>query len=127
MSAITASGASRAEAFARAAEAMLALAVTPATVTVVETREARAQGSSPEALLVNWLNECLYVHEIEGFAVARVEVDTDRDGLVHGVLHGEVLDPARHSPGMPIKGVAREQAEVHETQGFVEVRVVVDS
>ena len=123
MTTIRASGASRAEAFARAAEAVLALAVAPATVTVHETREARAQGRSADALLVNWLTECLYVHEIEGFAVARVEVDTDRDGLVHGVLHGEPLDPERHLPGTPIKGVS--QGEVHENMGGVEVRVLV--
>ena len=127
MTTIEASGSSRAEAFARAAEAMLALVVTPATVTVVETREARAQGSSPEALLVNWLTECLYVHEIEGFAVARVEVDTDRDGLVHGLLHGEALDPARHPPGSPIKSVSRDGAEVREHGGRVEVRALVES
>ncbi len=77
-------------------------------------------------MLVNWLNECLYVHEIEGFAVARVEVDTDRDDLVHGVLHGETLDPARHPPGTRVKAVRPEQAEVREHPGRVEVRVLVD-
>ena len=123
MSVIHASGPSRAEAFARAAEAVLALVVAPATVTVMETREARAQGHSPHALLVSWLTECLYVHEIEGFAVARVEIDTDRDGLVHGVLHGEPLDPERHRPGTPVKAVS--EAEVHENSGGVEVRVLV--
>jgi SHS2 domain-containing protein len=122
---ITASGASRAEAFARAAEALLALIVAPATVTAIETREARAQGSSPEALLVSWLTECLYVHEIEGFAVARVEVDMDRDDLVHGVLHGEPLDAERHPLGTPIKAVSRDRAEVHENPGAVEVRAFV--
>jgi SHS2 domain-containing protein len=123
---IHASGASRAEAFARAAEAVLALVVAPATVSAVETREARAQGGTPEALLVNWLNECLYVHEIEGFAVARVEVDTDRDGLVHGILHGETLDPARHPPGTAVKAVSHQEAEVRESPGHVDVRALVD-
>jgi SHS2 domain-containing protein len=119
-------GASRAEAFARAAEGVLALVVAPGTVATPETREARAQGASPEALLVNWLNECLYVHEIEGFAVARVEVDTCRDDLVHGVMHGEPLDPARHSLGTIVKAVTHHHVEVHETPGRVDVRVVVD-
>ena len=126
MTIIQGSGSSRAEAFARAAEAVLALVVAPASVTVVETREARAQGGSPEALLVNWLNECLYVHEIEGFAVARVEVDMDRDGLVHGLLHGETIDPVRHPTGTAVKAVSRDRAEVRETAGRVEVRALVD-
>jgi SHS2 domain-containing protein len=119
-------GASRAEAFARAAEGVFALVVTPAAVATTETREARAQGASPEALLVNWLNECLYVHEIEGFAVARVEVDTCRDDLVHGVLHGEPIDPTRHPLGTIVKAVTHHQVEVRESRGRVDVRVVAD-
>jgi SHS2 domain-containing protein len=119
-------GPTRADAFARAAEGVFALGVTPAAIASVETREARAQGASPEALLVNWLNECLYVHEIEGFAVARVAIDTCRDDFVHGVLHGEPLDPARHSLGTIVKAVTHHQVEVRETAERVDVRVVVD-
>ena len=119
-------GPSRAEAVARAAEGVFALVVDAAGVGTPEQREARAQGDSPEALLVNWLNECLYVHEIEGFAVASVEVDTCRDGLVHGVLHGEPLDPARHRVGTIVKAATHHHVQVLESPGHVEVRVVVD-
>jgi SHS2 domain-containing protein len=119
-------GPTRAEAFARAAEGMLALGVTPSAVAPSETREARAQGASLEALLVNWLNECLYVHEIEGFAVARVEVDACRDDFIHGVLHGEVLDPGRHPLGTIVKAATHHQVDVREIPGRVDVRVVVD-
>jgi SHS2 domain-containing protein len=119
-------GGSRAEAFAHAAEGMLALVVDAAGVTVQESRDVRAQGESAEALLVNWLNECLYVHEIEGFAVARVEVDMCRDGLVHGVLHGEPLDQQRHHLGTIVKAATHHHAEVRESEGRVDVRVVVD-
>jgi SHS2 domain-containing protein len=120
-------GGSRAEAFAHAAEGMFALMLAPDDVATPETREARAQGETPESLLVNWLNECLYVHEIEGFAVARVEVDTCRDGLVHGLLHGEPLDPARHRMSALVKGAVNDRVEVHDDEGSAEVRVVIDA
>jgi SHS2 domain-containing protein len=123
---IRAAGTTRAEAFARAAEGVFALIVPASAITETETREARAQGETPEALLVNWLNECLYVHEIEGFAVARVEVDTCRDGLVHGVMHGEPLDASKHRLGTSVKAATHHQAEVRETPGRVDVRVVMD-
>jgi SHS2 domain-containing protein len=119
-------GATRADAFARAAEGMFALIVPPEDVATLETREVRAQAETPEALLVNWLNECLYVHEIEGFAVARVEVDGCRHGFVHGVLHGEPLDPARHRVGTIVKAATHHQVEVREDERGVDVRVVVD-
>lgn len=120
-------GASRAEAFARAAEGVFALVVSPTHVASIETREARAQGDTLEALLVSWLNECLYVHEIEGFAVARVEIDACRDGFVHGVLHGEALDPTRHPLGTIVKVATHQQVEIHETPDRVDVRVAIDA
>jgi protein archease len=123
---VSAWGPSRAEAFARAAEGMFALIVAPADVATSETREARAQGETPDALLVNWLNECLYVHEIEGFAVARVEIDTCGDRLVHGVLHGEPLHPTRHPLGRTVKGATRRGTEVRAVLDGTSVRVVLD-
>ena len=119
-------GPSRADAFARAAEGVFALIVTPDAVAAVETREARAQGASAEALLVNWLNECLYVHEIEGFAVARVDVDVCEEGVVHGVLHGEPLDTDRHPSGTIVKAATHHRVEIQEALNRVDVRVVVD-
>jgi SHS2 domain-containing protein len=119
-------GPSRADAFARAAEGVFALIVTLEAVAAVETREARAQGSSAESLLVNWLNECLYVHEIEGFAVARVDVDVCADGVVHGVLHGELLDTDRHPTGTIVKAATHHHVEVRDAVDRVDIRVVVD-
>jgi len=63
--------ATRAEAFAQASLGVFALIVRPEEVTEREHREVRAQADSPERLLVGWINECLYVHEIEGFVVRR--------------------------------------------------------
>lgn len=119
-------GPTRAEAFARAALGVFALIVRPEEVAGRETREARAQGDSAESVLVNWLNECLYVHEIEGFVVHRVEVTVCRDDLVHGFLHGEPFDPARHRPGTVVKAVTMHRAALTERDGRHEATVVVD-
>jgi SHS2 domain-containing protein len=69
-------GESRAAAFAQAALGVLALIVEPASVSSRESREVRAQAETPEALLAAWIDECLYVHEIEGFVVRAVELTT---------------------------------------------------
>src|SRR5213080_3466810 len=79
-----------------AAFGVLSLVADPATVTPRETREVRAQADGPELLLVAWIDECLYVHEIEAFVVSRVEVGSCSDTVVHGRLYGEPLDAARH-------------------------------
>ena len=117
---------SLAEAFVQAALAAFALAVDPGEVEPVDRREVRAQADSREELLVNWINECLYVHEIEGFVARRVEVDTCDGGVVHGSLHGEEFDPRRHRAGTIVKAATFHQVAVNEVPGGFDLRLVVD-
>ena len=119
-------GPTRAEAFAQASLGVFALIVKPEEVQERERREVRAQADSPERLLASWINECLYVHEIEGFVVRRVEVDTCTTTLVHGLLHGEELDPGRHRVGTIVKAATLHRLVVGEQGGLHRVRVVVD-
>lgn len=113
------------DAFAQAAVGVFALVVGPESVTARETREARAQGASRETLLVNWINECLYVHEIEGFAVRDIEI-TRLDDVVHGLLHGEPLDTGRHQLRTVVKAATLHNVEVIDGPDRADVRIVVD-
>lgn len=116
-----------ADAFAHTALGVFALIVPPEDVAERETREVRAQGDSLETLLVSWINECLYVHEIEGFAVHRVTVTVQPAAFVHGVLHGEPIDPARHRLGTVVKAATLHGvAVVDRAGGGHETRLVVD-
>jgi SHS2 domain-containing protein len=114
------------DAFARAAEGVFALIADPAQVEERERREVRAQGESDEARLVNWINECLYVHEIEGFVVRRVEVDTLEGGVVHGVLIGEEFDRAKHRAGTVVKAATSHAVRVARGAERVDVSLVLD-
>ena len=119
-------GTSRAEAFAQATLGVFALLVTPDQVQAHEDREVRAQADGPETLLVAWIDECLYVHEIEGFVVRGLELTVCTDTLAHGVLHGEPIDPARHRTGTVVKGATHHKVAVTVRDGVHEVRVIVD-
>jgi SHS2 domain-containing protein len=119
-------GGSLAAAFAEAALAAFALIVDPAEVDPAETREVRAQADGRDALLVAWINECIYVHEIEGFVVRRVEVDRSDGDVVHGVLHGETFDRERHRPGTLVKAATFHGVSVAEQAGGWDVRLVLD-
>ena len=123
---IRAWGPTRADAFAQAALGVLSLVADPATVSPRETREVRAQADSAETLLVAWIDECLYVHEIEAFVVSRVEVHSCSDNVVLGRLHGEPLDAARHRLGTVVKAATLHGISVEAWDGHHEVRVIVD-
>jgi SHS2 domain-containing protein len=94
-------GDTRADAFAQTTLGVFALLVEAGTVASSERREVRAQADSTSALLAAWIDECLYVHEIEGFVAATVEMTVCTDRLAHGVLDGETLDPDRHTIRAP--------------------------
>jgi SHS2 domain-containing protein len=119
-------GPSLAAAFEQVALGVFALIVPPDQVQGNEVREIRAQGETPEALLVNWINECLYVHEIEGFVVCRVEVAVLAAAHLHAVLHGEQLDPTRHHLGTVVKAATLHRVRVSESDDHHEAQIVVD-
>jgi SHS2 domain-containing protein len=119
-------GGSRAEAFAQVTLGVFALLVALDDVEPHERREVRAQAEAPEGLLVSWIDECLYVHEIEGFVARSVQMTVCTDTLAHGVLTGEPVDPARHRTGTVVKGATYHQVMVGVREGLHEARIIVD-
>jgi SHS2 domain-containing protein len=117
-------GATRSEAFAQATLGVFALLVGPEEVQAREQREVRAQAEGPQALLVAWLDECLYVHEIEGFIARSVELSVCTDTLAHGLLHGEPVDPTRHQLRAGVKGATN--VVVEDQDGHDQVSVIVN-
>jgi len=119
-------GESREAAVAQATLGVFALLVDPAQVEVREVREVRAQAESPETLLVSWVDECLYVHDIEGFVVHDVEMTVFTDTLAHGLLRGEPLDAGRHRVGTVVKGATYHTVALTARDGVHEARIIVD-
>jgi len=131
---VTGRGPTLAEAFAQTALGMFALLVSLDRVEHREVREVRAHGDTLESLLVNWLNECLYVHDVEGFVASAVEFaafdGSPRVGgepfRLHAFLRGEEVDPARHQPGTLVKAATLHGLSVQARPGGFETRVILD-
>lgn len=114
------------EVFAQAGLGVFALMVEPGSVEARESREVSSQGESPAALLVNWLNECLYVHDIEGFVVNRIEFPLFEAQRIHSLLWGEGLDPERHRVGTVVKAATFHEIRIGQADGEWEIRVILD-
>lgn len=108
------------EAFGRIAVALFAATIDPLSIEEREVREVRAHGLDLRALLHRWLEECLYVHEVEGFGCRSVELavfDTAPTSgaeplRLHAFLRGEPIDPARHEIKVAIRGIATDELSV---------------
>jgi SHS2 domain-containing protein len=116
---------SRGDAFAQVTLGMFAELVAPERIRAAEQREVRAQGATPERLLAAWIDECMYVHEIEGFVARAVEMTVCSDTLAHGVLHGEPFDPARHGSTVGVKGTGVQGARLEVHDGVHEATIVI--
>ena len=119
-------GGSRAAAFAQAALGVLALIVDPPSVRSRESREVRAQAETAETLLAAWIDECLYVHEIEGFVACDVEVTECSETVVHGRLLGEPIEPSRHRLGTVVKGATLHGISITTDGDRHHARIIVD-
>jgi len=115
-----------AEAFARAALGMFSLMVELEGVQEEKTWEVEAEGYDLAELLVNWLNELLYLHEVEGMVGRDFHVELDPAGRLWGQVRGERYQPSRHRRRREVKAATFHRLAICEDAGGVTVEVYFD-
>ncbi|MGH7264383.1 MAG: archease [Candidatus Rokuibacteriota bacterium] len=119
-------GPSLEECFRQCALGVFNLIVPLEAVAPAESRESSAHGDTAEALLVNWINELLFLHDVEGFAVADVQVPRREEARLHADLRGEPVDPSRHPRGILVKAATFHQLAIDQEADQVTARLVLD-
>jgi SHS2 domain-containing protein len=102
------------------------LMVEPAGVGSVRSVPVTVEAPDRELLLVAWLNELLYLHEVEAIAGADVRIEALTETRLQATVQGETLDPSRHRVVGHVKAVTYHDLRVAATPGGWEARVVVD-
>jgi SHS2 domain-containing protein len=119
-------GATLEELFARAAEALVAVALDPSRIEPKEKRPVEAAGETLEERLVNWLNEVLWLLDGQRWAPARFE-ELRLEGIsVRATAAGEPRDDARHPPRVVVKAATFHQLSIREQNGMWEAEVFLD-
>jgi SHS2 domain-containing protein len=122
-------GASIPSAFAQAALGVLSVVAGRPLPGRGEPREVRAHGRSLDELLAVWIGECLYVHEIEGWAADRIEFSAFTTAAtaggealrLHAFVHGGEVRPGA-PPAEP--AVVRQTSLEQDPSGFVAVVIL---
>ena len=114
------------ESFRQVGLGVFALIAAPEGVEERESRELPALGESRENLLVNWINECLYLHDIEGFLSRRIEFPIFEEGRLLCQLWGEPVGSSRHKVGILVKAATYHQLTLRESPRGWEIRVILD-
>jgi len=89
-------------------------------------REASAEGSSWQALLVNWLAELLYLFEVDRFVPREIVMQVCAPPRVAATLRGTVLASMNEAAGTAVKAVTYHQLAVEIAPARTELRVILD-
>lgn len=106
-------GATLADAFAAAAEAMTAVITEPPSIVQRESVLIHCQASDPELLLVDWLNALIFEMATRRMLFSRFDVNIDGNEL-NANAWGEPVDVARHQPTVEVKGATYTALEVRQ-------------
>jgi SHS2 domain-containing protein len=119
-------GATPAELFANAARALIAIATDPASIRATAQLPVEITGHDFESLMVNWLEELLYLFDTGRFAACDFTIGEIAPERLRARIAGEPRDPARHRWKIIVKAITYHQIEVIERNGRWEAAIFVD-
>jgi SHS2 domain-containing protein len=79
-----------------------------------------------EPLLVDWLNDLVYLFQARGVVCRRFEFPAWSETAYEGEAFGEPIDPARHSPRDLVKAATYHGLSVRSQENALEARVILD-
>lgn len=113
-----------AEAFANAAYGMFSIITDPDDVKEVESRQVTVSEPDKEALLFAWLNDLIYLFDVETILFNRFEIVELSEGGLEAICHGEKYDASRHHLKTEVKSATYHMLKVDEEKNTV--RVIFD-
>ncbi len=119
-------GSTVAELFENAARAMLALSADTSAVKERKQKSIELESENYESLLVDWLNEILYLFDSDAFAPKNFHIEEITPKRLKARLSGEPRDPKRHPWTLIIKAVTYYELRVEQRNGRWEAQVFLD-
>lgn len=111
-----------AEAFANAAYGLFSIMAELDGVREVESRTMTVSAEDVEGLLFNWLNELIYVFEVENRLLKRFDIIEFDEHQLRAVCWGEKYNPSRHQLKLGVKSATYHMLKVDKNK----VRVIFD-
>ena len=123
---IEAVGSSRAEVLEAMARGVATLTFGGIPATGQIKAKILVEGNDDVELLVNWLNEVVYLCEKKQMVPAAFHVESIDHGKLRANMDGELFDPRKHGVERQIKSVTYHQACCEATREGWYARVYVD-
>ncbi len=123
---IIAHGADLKQAFANAARGLFILITKLDTIKEKEQRIIEVSAPDREALLVNWLNELIYLFEAKEMLFNRFEINSLTYTELKATGYGEKIDLARHELKTQVKAATYHMLKIEQTRSGWKAQVIFD-
>ena len=123
---ILAYGADMKQVFANAARGLFSIITNLDSVAVKESRNIQVTAPDPEALLVQWLNELIYLFEAREILFNRFEITSITDTELSAKAFGEKINLAKHELKTQVKAVTYHMLKIEQYEVGFRAQVIFD-
>ena len=114
------------EAFANAAYGMFSQIADLKEIKEEVKREVDIQSSDREALLVDWLNELLYIFDVDHIIFSRFDITELSQNSLKASVYGEKIDTSRHQLKTSVKAATYHMLKVEKKKNGAKVQFILD-
>lgn len=114
------------ELFEEAAFALFSAITNIETVKPEIEEEVKVEGESKEELIVGWLGELLYLHEVKGVLFSKFKILTLQEKHLAAKAWGEAFVPERHHIFLPVKAVTYHRLKIEQQGGLWVTEIIFD-
>jgi SHS2 domain-containing protein len=112
--------------FRHASEALFHVITDPETIQCRETRRISLQGHDLEELLIDWLNEFIYLFETQGLLFRDFDFSSLDAQSLEASARGEPYDASRHPIKTTVKSATHHQLHIRREKGLWKAQVILD-
>lgn len=115
-----------AELFEEAAFALFSVITDIGTVEPQIEEKVEVEAENREELLVGWLSELLYLHEVKGLLFSKFQVLECQKERISAKAWGEPFSPERHYILLPVKAVTYHMLKIEQQGGLWLAEIIFD-
>jgi len=123
---IVAYGADIKQVFVNAALGLFNLMAEPDDFKEDIKREMELSAEDVEILLVEWLNELIYIFDVEHIFFKRFEIDKLSSNQIRAKCFGEKIKPGQHKLKREVKAATYHMLRINKEDGGYKVQVIFD-
>jgi SHS2 domain-containing protein len=112
--------------FSNAALALFSLITETESIAENLQRVLQVSSEDRDSLLVEWLNELIYLFDAEHILFRRFDIESLSNNQLKAICYGENIDPARHKIKLGVKAATYHMLKIDKDGNGYKVQIIFD-